>query len=83
VKENAIARPTKAPDARVRDLDDLRSRIAPCTAEDGRETTGEPVRPKARRKHAVTSRLWIPFAACRPGLIKGCAVQACSVRAAA
>jgi predicted nuclease with TOPRIM domain len=52
--ENENARLRKRQDELVKDLEHLRSRVARWKAQDGTETTEEPVRPKSRRRKAVT-----------------------------
>lgn len=50
-KESEIARMCKRQDELVADLAHLRSRVARWTAQDGSETTEEPIRPKGRKGH--------------------------------
>jgi uncharacterized protein YigA (DUF484 family) len=50
--ENENTRLRKRQDELVKDLEHLRSRVARWKAQDGSETTEEPIRPKTRRRKA-------------------------------
>ncbi|WP_296702475.1 hypothetical protein [Thiocapsa sp. UBA6158] len=52
--ESENTRLRKRQDEMVKDLEHLRSRVARWKAQDGTETAVEPVRPKTRRRKAVT-----------------------------
>jgi chromosome segregation ATPase len=52
--ESETTRLRKRQDELVKDLEYLRSRVARWKAQDGSETTEEPIRPKTRRRKAVT-----------------------------